>query len=453
MKLKAKIIVYSAVTFIILLVIIQTFIYFTFKEMIYQKELDRSQQSAVKIVTDMKDVNQGVEKNDLLRAYLPLHGMIRVVKEDGELDGTITAPTQQKLRDYPVKAYEEEKVELVKKDGSYYAFVSIPIILEDGAIANLQMMENLDDLTKVLDILKLILVLATVFAMIPVLLSAQILSKIVSKPILSMIETMTEIQKSGKHKQIPLPKKSKDELYQMGTSFNAMIEQLEKNYEKQEEFVMNASHELKTPLTIIESYSDLLRRRGQSQPEIFEESIEAIHSEAIRMRKLTEQLLYLATNDAKWKLHFESVEVLPLVKEIIQHFYSAFDCQIALHLNETITVFADRQRLKQLIYIFVENAYKYSAGDITIAIDRLDEENGVIQVIDNGIGIPAKSVEKLFERFYRLDEARNRRSGGSGLGLSIAKEIADKMDAKIEVKSEEGKGTIAEIIISLANPH
>src|SRR5699024_7323677 len=172
MKLKAKIIVYSAVTFIILLVIIQTFIYFTFKEMIYQKELDRSQQSAVKIVTDMKDVNQGVEKNDLLRAYLPLHGMIREVKEDGELDGTITAPTQQKLRDYPVKAYEEEKVELVKKDGSYYAFVSIPIILEDGAIANLQMMENLDDLTKVLDILKLILVLATVFAMIPVLLSA-----------------------------------------------------------------------------------------------------------------------------------------------------------------------------------------------------------------------------------------------------------------------------------------
>ncbi|HZW68263.1 MAG TPA: sensor histidine kinase, partial [Pseudogracilibacillus sp.] len=165
MKLKAKINLYSAVTFIILLIIIQTFIYFTFKEMIYQKELDRSHQSAVKIVTDIKDVNQKVAKNDLLRAYLPLHGMIRVVEEDGEMEGSITAPTQQALKDYPVKTYEQEKVELVNRDGSYYAFVSIPIILENGAIANLQMMENLDDLTKVLDILKLILVLASIFAM------------------------------------------------------------------------------------------------------------------------------------------------------------------------------------------------------------------------------------------------------------------------------------------------
>src|SRR5699024_11023917 len=110
---------------------------------------------------------------------------------------------------------------------------------------------NLEHVTNVLNILKIILTIVTLVAMIPVIVSAQIVSKIVSKPILSMIETMTEIQQSGRHKKITLPKKSRDELYQMGLTFNAMIEQLEINYEKQEEFVMNASHELKTPITII----------------------------------------------------------------------------------------------------------------------------------------------------------------------------------------------------------
>ncbi|HLQ98081.1 MAG TPA: HAMP domain-containing sensor histidine kinase [Candidatus Dormibacteraeota bacterium] len=453
MKLKSKINIYSTVTFTILLVIIHTTIYFVFQEMMYQKELEHSHQNTINTVAGMKNVHEQIEQDDLLRAYLPLNGMIRIVQSEGQINSTITDPNHQSLKDYPSDTYQKEVMKLVKVQGIQHTFVSIPIIMEDGTVANLQMMENLEDVTKVLNMLKLILVFATLVATIPVLLSAQIVSNIISKPILSMINTMTEIQKSGKHKQIPLPKKSKDELYQMGMTFNGMIEQLEKNYEKQEEFVMNASHELKTPLTIIESYSDLLKRRGYEQPELFEESIEAIHSEAVRMRELTEQLLYLATNDAKWKFYFESVEVLPLAKEIIQHFYSAFNCQIALHVNETIAVFADRQRLKQLLFIFVENAYKYSGGRITIVIDKLDEQYGIIEVNDTGIGIPKENLDEIFERFYRIDQARNRKAGGSGLGLAIAKEITDNMDAKVKIDSEEDKGTSAKVIISLANTH
>src|SRR5699024_11752509 len=124
----------------------------------------------------------------------------------------------------------------------------------------------------ILSIRRVILIIVTVLAMIPVFLSSHILSKIISKPILSMIGTMSDIQKSSEYKRIPLQKQSKDELYQMGTTFNTMIEQLEKNYENQEQFIMNASHELKTPLTIIETYSCLLKRHGLEQHEIFEES-------------------------------------------------------------------------------------------------------------------------------------------------------------------------------------
>jgi len=116
-------------------------------------------------------------------------------------------------------------------------------------------------------------------------------------------------------------------------------------------------------------------------------------------------------------------------------------------------VFADRKRLKQLIYVFVENAYKYSEGNISIAIGKTDEEHGLIEVIDDGVGIPAEDIDKLFERFYRVDKARARKTGGSGLGLAIAKEIAAVIGANVSIESEEGKGTKAKIIISLVDYH
>src|SRR5699024_6732840 len=179
---------------------------------------------------------------------------------------------------------------------------------------------------------------------IPVFLSAHILSKIISKPILSMIGTMSDIQKSGEYKRIPLQKQSKDELYQMGTTFNAMIEQLEKSYENKEQFIMNASHELKTPLTVIESYSESLKRRGLEQPELFEESIEAIHSETISMRELTEQLLLLSKNEAIWKMQMESVDIVKMLHNVIRYFHSEFDCELELIIREHSLVFVDQQK-------------------------------------------------------------------------------------------------------------
>jgi len=453
MKLRAKINIYTAFTFIVLLIVINVAIYFTFNKMMYQNEVERSHQEAIKTVNGMKDASEQVQQSDLLRAYLPINGMLRIVGANEEVDVTITTPEQQVLRDFPMQFYDHETAKLVNVNDVYHTFVSIPIIDEDGKVSNLQMMENLEDVTNILNMLKIILTIVTLIAMIPVIVSAQILSRVISKPILNMIETMTKIQQSGRHTKIDLPKKSKDELYQMGQTFNTMIERLEENYEKQEEFVMNASHELKTPLTIIESYSDLLKRRGKERPELVEESLDAIYSEAIRMRELTEQLLFLAKNESKWQLDFEEVEVIHLVKEIIQHFHSAFNTKIALHVDETIIVFADRKRLKQLIYVFVENAYKYSEGNISIAIGKTDEEHGLIEVIDDGVGIPAEDVDKIFERFYRVDKARARKTGGSGLGLAIAKEIAAVIGANVSIESEEGKGTKAKIIISLVDYH
>src|SRR5690625_4267480 len=451
MKLKAKINVYTVGMFILLLILLNFMVFFSFNRMMLEKEVERSYAETLKTVKGINESDETIKIQDLLRAYLPVDGMFKTVSNDGKTMTTITDPDMQHVRNMPTQFYPEERNDIIKIDGISYIFISVPIITEKGDIANLQLVESLEATMSVLNTLKLILIVVTIISTILVFISSQILSNIISKPILSMIKTMGEIQKSGKHKQIPLQKRSKDELYQMGETFNAMIEQLEKNYENQEQFIMNASHELKTPLTVIESYSDLLKRRGLEQPELFEESIEAIHSEAIRMRELTEQLLLLSKNEAIWKMQMESVDIVKMLHDVIRYFHSAFDCEIELIIREHSLGFADQQKLKQLLYIFIENACKYGKGNVQIETGQLNDEKGWIAITDDGIGIPAEDLDKIFERFYRVDKARTRTTGGFGLGLSLAKEIAGVMNVEIKMESEEGKGTTAKIIYPLAN--
>ena len=172
--------------------------------------------------------------------------------------------------------------------------------------------------------------MVTLIALIPVLISSRFLSNLITKPVTSMIKTMTEIRQSGRFKTLKLEGNSKDELFQMGLTFNHMIELLEINFEKQQQFVSNASHELKTPLTIIESYASLLKRRGLNEPQLFTESIEAIHSEAIRMKEMTEQLLMLARNQEQWNIELNQVNLQELVHQTVNAFKNAYNRDINL---------------------------------------------------------------------------------------------------------------------------
>ncbi|MCJ7842480.1 HAMP domain-containing histidine kinase [Lederbergia sp. NSJ-179] len=452
MKLKTKINLYTTVMFILLLVLINSAIYVTFSRMMYDHELERSAAEASKTVEGMNAANATVEIGDLLRAYMPVNGMIKIVDTNGKSDEIFTDPNQQHLIDIPTSFYKGETREIIEYKNMPHTFISLPIITSGGEVANLQLTESLEGTAHILRTLRVVFIAVTLIATIPVLLSSQILSNFISKPIVSMIETMVEIRRSGKYKRISLPKQSNDELSQMGKTFNAMIDQLETNYESQEQFVMNASHELKTPLTIIESYTDLLKRRGLQQPELFHESIEAIHSEAIRMRELTQQLLLLARHKDQWNMTMQSVDVEKLASGVIRSFRAAFNRKIDLKMKEPVIVHADQKKLKQLFYILMENACKYSDAPITVHIDK-DEDKGFIEIIDFGIGIPAEELTKVFDRFYRVDKARTRKTGGFGLGLSLAKEIADAMNAQLRLQSEEGKGTTAKIYLDLADSY
>ena len=167
----------------------------------------------------------------------------------------------------------------------------------------------------------------------------------------------------------------------------------------------------------------------------------------IRMREMTEQLLLLAQPNEKWITDFETVNLTALVQQSVISFQKAFNRSIHLHVEAELSVRTDKQKLNQLLYIFLDNARKYSDSEkpITVTIE-LNKDTASILIFDQGMGIPKEDLSKVFDRFYRVDRARSRKTGGTGLGLSLAKELADAIGVKIELDSLEGVGTTVKIL-------
>jgi two-component system, OmpR family, sensor histidine kinase ArlS len=176
--------------------------------------------------------------------------------------------------------------------------------------------------------------------------------------------------------------------------------------------------------------------------------VEAIHSEAVRMRELTQQLLLLARHEEHWKVDIQEVSLLEIVGKSVRSFHEAFHRNVVLDAQtENLFVRTDPQKLKQILYILLDNAYKYSQDEIQVRVTS-DHKGAIIEIIDSGIGIPKDDLPKVFDRFYRVDKARTRKTGGFGLGLALAKEIVDAIGARIQLKSIEGHGTTVMIVLS-----
>lgn len=217
------------------------------------------------------------------------------------------------------------------------------------------------------------------------------------------------------------------------------------------EFVANVSHELKTPLTSIKGYSETMMRADLTALETAEFA-KVINQEATRMDRLVADLLQLSKFDySKASLKKTTFSLSDLVKLVAQKMsYSAkqkehtLECQIMTQVK----IYADKDSIEQVIMNIVSNSIKYTpdGGYITLSVGNVNN-SAYVKIKDNGIGIPAQDLQRIFERFYRVDKARSRQMGGTGLGLSIVKEIVDQNNGNIDIKSEIDKGT--EIIITL----
>ncbi|MCL6591525.1 MAG: cell wall metabolism sensor histidine kinase WalK [Firmicutes bacterium] len=229
-----------------------------------------------------------------------------------------------------------------------------------------------------------------------------------------------------------------------------------------QDFVANVSHELRTPITAIKGMAETLLRGGRREPEMLLRYLRAIDQESDRMAALINDLLALARLDAKTEMPVEPFDLADLISEVQERFVAA---------NTTVPLFsvdlppqplprvkANRDQIRQVLINLLDNAFKFTprGGKITLSVvsragAREEEGPGeagqpkgflTVAVKDTGIGIPPEELDRIFERFYRVDKARSREQGGTGLGLSIVKHIVESYGGKVEVESVPGQGSV-----------
>jgi signal transduction histidine kinase len=242
---------------------------------------------------------------------------------------------------------------------------------------------------------------------------------------------------------------SQNELKDLTFAINGMLTRINQSYQSQVRFVSDASHELRTPIAVIQGYINLLDRWGKNDEKTRQESIDAIKSEIENMKDLVEKLLFLARGDNETiQLHMETIDACEIIDEIIKETQMIdMDHIFKTDLSSSAFIEADRQLFKQTIRILVDNSIKYSqkGKEIKLKVTK-DKGKVVIMVQDTGIGIPPEDLPHIFDRFYRSDESRARKSGGSGLGLSIAKWIIERHGAFFEIQSRLNIGTRISIV-------
>ncbi|MGD0745972.1 MAG: ATP-binding protein, partial [Verrucomicrobiota bacterium] len=220
------------------------------------------------------------------------------------------------------------------------------------------------------------------------------------------------------------------------------LKQLERT---REEFVANVSHELRTPLSLIKGYVETLLDGARDNPEVSERFLKIIERNAQRLDLLIQDLLTISALEAgRVKLNLQAVELRPLVEKVLGDLKPPADSKSITLVNQLpeLTATADADRIEQVLANLVDNAIKYGRARGTVTIGGGKTEEGKVEVFvqDDGPGIPPESLDRVFERFYRVDKARSREQGGTGLGLSIVKHIVQNHGGKVWVNSEPGKG-------------
>ncbi|WP_458411930.1 ATP-binding protein [Schinkia sp. CFF1] len=451
MRITLKINLLTTAWMLLILILINVVVFILFMNTTLKMEEDMGFQKAGDIVKNIRANDTPSRIQSELKNNLTENSYIRILEPKGRILYEVTNENAlaNKIKGKFVNTPEFER-RGIAVEGKEKQVLIVRVPMRDGGFhnASLEIAEELEGLETRKDILLWILGVSTVLAVILSLLSGKWLSNIIMRPISNMINTMEDIERSGVPKKIMLQNDTKDELQTLANTFNRMIDRLEENFKKQSQFVSDASHELKTPLTVIKSYASLLKRHGLEDKELAEEAIQAIYSEATRIQKMTETFLDVASIEKEIELEMGVVNLVSFCQTILKQMKQVYKREISLHYEQSpILIMADELKLKQVIIILLDNAIKYSNDKIEVFLDKV-EGNAIVRVKDYGIGIPQEEIENIFERFYRVDKARSRETGGSGLGLYIAKSIMKLHKGEIKIKSKEGEGTEIQLILS-----
>lgn len=269
------------------------------------------------------------------------------------------------------------------------------------------------------------------------------------RPVQSVTNTIQQITKLNLKERVALPA-NKDEIYELASGFNALLERIENAIEREKQFTSDASHELRTPLATLRGTLEVLIRKPRTQEE-YEDKIDFSLNQIERMTATLEQLLLLARLDAKDRSKKSNLITLPtIIDESLTHFKSQ------ISTKKLLVDFKFEQDKKHLVPHYctnliidniLSNAIKYSPNGSKIAISIKENDNRVVCTIqDEGIGIKEEDLKKIYENFFRSDSLNHKQISGNGLGLSIVKKCTEAIAAEIEFQSELSQGTTVTII-------
>jgi len=456
----------------ILLISFSSFLYFTLSKSLY-RDVDNKLSSLAELIASESasplskfgfgNIDQTLQTSMNLK---PIGKFIQVLDESGNIgrksdnlknvqlpislsalknasNGLITFETNRSFENAPLR------------------IITFPVSEKNHINKIVQVASSLEDVEDALNTLLLILIIAVPLALLVASLGGQFLANKALKPVDHITQTARMITSQNLNQRIN-PPKVKDEISRLVETLNEMISRLDRSFRQVKQFSTDASHELKTPLTILKGEVEVALRK-ERVPHEYEQVLKSNLEEINRMSQIVEDLLLLSRADSgEIRLNKEDMNLNEILNEVVAHVNvlaqsKNLRIETSNH-HEEIHIFGDPLRIRALFLNLIENGIKYTeeGGSIHILLTKdtlvqdgkqsgraQGEQGEFVKIIvsDTGIGIAEEDQERIFDRFFRVDKARSREQGGSGLGLSICKWIVEAHRGEIKVESELGKGS------------
>lgn len=389
------------------------------------------------------------------RYWVRVYDHSRNIVYESELARFTALPLYNKGKGYNVRTYiPRKRIDLCQdRHGEVIFRVMVLNIGSSGSPYMVHIGRPMEDLEDEISDLVLTLVLGLAASTLLLVLISYIVAGRILKPVIIINSLAREINEETLDKRIPLGK-NRDELYELSSSLNRMFDRLQYSFTWQKQFLASASHELKSPITILRLFMDEAVHR-QDLPESFIQRLINQNNILFRMDRLVKNLLNLSALELKESLELEDFSLTDLIGSVLEDFtdvIAARKIRLEINLPENLRILGDKEKIRHVLINILDNAIRYNRERGEIKLGASETKDAVkLSLFNTGPGIPEDDLDKVFEQFYRVEKSRSFQYGGSGLGLTIVRRIVRLHNGSVNMESRPG--TWARIRIILPKLH
>ena len=459
MPIRSRLTLFNALAIGVILLVLGVALFFFVREALLSRVEDTVSSRALAAA---ETVNSGETLDQNEMEQLSLDGVFVIVRDgDGKiLTQTIDLPTSVEdldtLWDQALESGQSQgKTIEIAEDTPAYLY-AVPVEPTDGSARVVEAGQSYEGVHRTLETFGTVLVFVILGAFLLSVIGAYLLARTALSPVRAVAASARKITESDLSERLPVTN-PKDEIGSLAATINGLLARLEEAFARREEalarqeealsrqrrFVADASHELRTPITTIEGYAEMLEEWALHDQETAQKSVSRIREESKRVREMVEGLLALARGDEGAPLRLEPQDLGSVAAEVARTARAVAASKLTIEYSspaQEIIASFDRTRIRQAISILLDNAIKYTSAGGEVKVEVRESDGWAeVAVSDTGVGISEDQLPQIFERFYRVDEARTR--GGAGLGLAIARQIIEAHGGSIDAQSEPNKGS------------